>query len=694
MNRVTTLTLRYCLLPVLLTLLASALFAGDEPLKPLVWRTVGHFSNSAPDSALIGFAATDGIPEVTANYQAGPGLHVLYPSPGAQTVSFDDTTYVYPTILGPVTARVEAATLLDLPVYWLYEADNLVSGQPFAEAGQTFVATGDELARVSCRMVGKSNDTFEVVVCKGGPGGEQVGPPATFTVDDRSGRGTAEWRPGDVPLELRETHYIGIKSRSGKPFAMRTHSTGDAYAQGCAVYEGVPEPGADLGLSISMQRDDAVRSTVLYTYDDEGWVLHTRGVYFRARSANVRAVYARVKLKDSPREIDAAFRIHRLEGDGSLVRIGEDRKCHANLGPGGDYYVAALYAADDIPLEIGKTYYVEIIPFGEGLPQEESQIPKRDLLVSIYGEKTPGMTPILYNQRIADTTQTSVKLAWEGSPDSFTRIHYGLSPYKLDRAIDVPKGQHEAEIGPISPGITFCFRMALTSEAGGTFMTPVYQARTLGADSDAQTDPPPVTSPRDGFLDLAPMDRVLQPTLPKMKELAEAAITNGGFEDSLDGWTTDRGERVGNVDLARSGASSAGWDQGLIADSGKQVPTEDVIYQQLAVTLGKTYMLSAYLYTAQDGGMGDETGDVTARLICDPTGGTDFTGHNSTQWFRTDGKWLQFAKIWKAEADTITIGVSFSKSHNWPRAAALADDIRLVEVREPKLPWYRQFGRE
>ena len=696
MDRVTPLNFRRCLLlALLLTLFASVSFAADDPLQPFVWRAVGHFSNSAAHSALIGFLGTDGIPEVTSAVQAGPGLHLLYPPPGRQTVSFDDTTDAYPTITAPVMARVESATLFDLPIYWLYEADNLVWGQRFTEVGQTFVATGDELAKVSCRVVGKREDTFEVTIRKDGPDGEQVGPSATLTLHDGSEQGIARWKPGDVLLELRKTYYIGIKSRSDKAFATRLHSTGDIYPDGCAFYEGLPEPCTDLGLNISLQRDDMIRSPVLYTYHDEGWVLHTKGVYFKARSANVRAVYARVKFKNSPREIDAVFRVHRLEPDGSVVRIGRDKKCRAETGPDGNYYVAALYANDDICLEVGKTYYLEVIVSSESLRRDESPAPKCDLLASIYGERTPGMTPVIYNQRIVETTRTSVKLAWEGTSDCDTRIHYGLSPYNLDPVIVVPKGQQEAEIHPISPGLTFSFRVVLTSEVGGEFETPIYQARTLDADSNVVTDPPLIAPAREGFLNLAPMDRVLQPPLPKVKELGEVVVTNGGFEDSLNGWETSGAEHVRNADLAHSEASSAGWDQRSAGDSGRQGAAEEAIYQQVEVTPGKSYMLSAYLCTIQEGDDGgDQAGDVRARLICDSTGGTDFAGHNSTQWFRTNGRWLQFGKTWKAETDKVTIGVGFSRSRDWAKVVALADDIRLVEVREPKLPWYRRFGKE
>jgi len=76
-----------------------------------------------------------------------------------------------------------------------------------------------------------------------------------------------------------------------------------------------------------------------------------------------------------------------------------------------------------------------------------------------------------------------------------------------------------------------------------------------------------------------------------------------------------------------------------------------------------------------------QNGDTRVRLICDPTGGTNFGGHNSTQGFNTRGQWLQFAKVWTAESDTIAIGVGFFRWRDWNTVTALADSIRLVEVK-------------
>lgn len=682
---------------MILALTGTTAFATVDPSSGdfvmFAWRSLGYWSNAEPiqELRLQCLLGSDGTPSVGSTGQAEQGWHELHPGPGYQTASFDDKGYAYPSIAGPVAARTERCTVFDLSIYLVYEADNLVWGQWFHELGQTFVATGDELDKITC-LVASPVDEFEVVVRRGGPNGEQVGPTASFKSGSSMHWGIARWQPGEVPLELGQTYYVGIKSRSGNAFTMYLHSTGDLYPDGQAYCDGIAEPGTDLGLFIALQRDDMTRSPVLDS-DDDGWVRQTEGVYFKARSANIRAIYAHVWFKDIPGHIDGVFRVYKVGADGELIRVGKDKQCYSFRRPGQEHFVAALYAEDDIPLEVGQAYYLKIVPKDKELPADEAKLPKRDLLVRIYGEKIPGMTPVIFNQHIVETTGTSITLAWEGTTECDTRIYYGLSPYRLDKSVWVKRGKQEAQIRRLSPAATVSFRIVAKTDVGGKFETPVYQARTLDADGRVVSDPPLLPPPSHefllppciGFLNLAVMDYMFQPPLLKAEMVREVPVRNAGFEDGLNGWEINDAQHVKASPLAHSDDSSAGWDFGFTEGVANQSFAQAVMYQKVKVTPGRSYMLSASLYTDQDGHNTNwharlERGDVRARLICDPKGGTDFSGHNSTQWFRTGGQWLRFAKKWEAESDILTIGVGFFRWRDWPKVAALADDIRLIEV--------------
>src|SRR3990170_7240992 len=100
------------------------------------------------------------------------------------------------------------------------------------------------------------------------------------------------------------------------------------------------------------------------------------------------------------------------------------------------------------------------------------------------------MTPVIFNQRIVETTTHSITLAWEGSADADTSVYWGTSPYALVHSVRARRGAYEAVIEGLRPATTVSFRIVSRSAAGGVFETPVYQARTLDARGRAVTEPP------------------------------------------------------------------------------------------------------------------------------------------------------------------------------------------------------------
>lgn len=699
-----------CVAAIICAVAGTVCSAHVDPNSPtftfFAWRSIGYLSNDMPNVKARCFLGSDGTVGVGETGMAEQGWHELHPLPGPQTATIEDFGEIYPTIAGPVMVGTDSKdwAVFDLSLYWPYESDVLGYSQSHTKMGQTFVASGRELDKISMHLNGEPDDLY-AVVREGGPDGKQVG--SMIKADTgvpgdgiRAGWMVARWAPGDAPLTAGKTYYIELERKSGKPFAMRMHSTGNIYDKGCAYFDGVAEEMSDLGILIAEERDDMIRSKILYT-QGEGWVRKAKGVYFKARSANIRAIYSRIEFPNTPFHLSVIYRVYEIGKDGQLIRIGQEKHGYNYSSEGTAHYVTAIYGADEMPLEVGKTYFVEIVPQSDKLPKDESKLPKMDLQVRVYGEKIAGMTPVIYNQHITETTSSAIKLAWRGSTNVGTKIYYGLDPKKLDRVMNFDRGVEKATISGIAPGTAVSFRMVKTTPEGGKFETPVYQARTLDVSGNVVKDPPLRATPHHtfltqciGFLNLAHVDMYTQPKLPEAKAVREIALANADFEDGLKNWqvnvVSDRQEDDARVMLcknAASGSSSAGWNIDITEDKCKDVNSSEVVYQKVKVTPGKTYMLTASLNTFQDG-HGDNWyarfnwGDVKARLVVDPKGGTDFTGLNSSQWFRTEGKWLTFAKKMKAESDTMTIGVGFTAIRNWPKVTALADNIKLVEVAE------------
>lgn len=698
---------QYALL-VVLTALAALVISPDSSLAHeydttskrftfFAWRSLGYFSNDTPVVKYKCFLGSDGTPSAGQTGMAEYGWHELHPLPGPQTASLTDASDAYPSIAGPVVVgnKPEDWAVFDLPVYWTYETDILTSSPSVYVAGQTFVATGPGLDKVSLHQFSGPQD-LSVTVYEGNPKGRQIGESADFqdqtpTDGIHPGWQVARWRPGDVPLTAGKVYYLRIASKSGKSFALRTHSTGNIYSGGTAWYEGVSDESSDLGLLISCERENMRRSPVLFTGRDN-WARNTRGVYFRAASSNIRALYTHIKFRNAPYQVVAQYRVFRLLPNRTLVRVGVDKECYDYASPGNPHYMGVVYAADEIPLEKGRIYYLQVIPKGDGIPTDEKLLPRMDLNVTIYGESVSGMTPVIYDQHIAGKTKSDITVTWRGSNDADTHVRFGLDPLKLDQTVRVPRGVNAARIGPAVPGTTLAFRIVKKTSAGGIFETPVYEARTLDVNGAEVKDPSLKPAPEHtflsqciGFLNLADMRPTRQPPLPRVQIVRQIPLQNASFQDGLAGWTTGNSRDIKAVEAGEDGA--AGWD--LRFKQGGDNRTQERLQQTVSVTPGKSYMLKARLRTEQ-GGVSDnwysrlQHGDLTAKLFFAADGTEELNGLNSTQAFRTDGQWLEFARVFRATSSSVNVGVAFSRTYNWSLCRGLADEVRLFEVLQTK----------
>lgn len=173
---------RIWVLTVAMALCASIVLAADAGSASggLTWRHVRTLaiaqeteSCAGAESSAVGCGPqADGATQVVRATCAQSASVRLSPpqADGRQFVATDPSGAPCPHLTGPIDTTTGTSAAFDLPIRWLYETDNLVTGQSFAEIGQTFTATGAELEKVTC-FIATGPDAFDVAVRKDGPNG-------------------------------------------------------------------------------------------------------------------------------------------------------------------------------------------------------------------------------------------------------------------------------------------------------------------------------------------------------------------------------------------------------------------------------------------------------------------------------------------------------------------------------------------
>lgn len=129
----------------------------------------------------------------------------------------------------------------------------MVSGEWWGNAwAQTFEATGSSLAAVDCFVA--NNDTYVHVTWElreGGPDGPVIGPVKTNQAQYQASgvqHAGIVYSPGEVPVVPGETYCIRATSPQGMHFLV--FEPADAYANGHAFKDDLPEAGRDLYMTV------------------------------------------------------------------------------------------------------------------------------------------------------------------------------------------------------------------------------------------------------------------------------------------------------------------------------------------------------------------------------------------------------------------------------------------------------------
>lgn len=156
-------------------------------------------------------------------------------------------------------------------------------------------------------------------------------------------------------------------------------------------------------------------------------------------------------------------------------------------------------------------------------------------------------------------------------------------------------------------------------------------------------------------------------------------LDNASFEKGDRGWHRD-GE-MGDV-VGCDGGIVPAWGQRMFGWTNLKEGenSRPVIYQEVKARAGETYVFSGSVYTDHEGG---RSSDVKARLIVLPDGGVDVRDNEtmeSSQWYATEGQWRRGSVVFRAAADTITVGFELEQRFNLDRSSVYADGAFLERI--------------
>ena len=178
-------------------------------------------------------------------------------------------------------------------------------------------------------------------------------------------------------------------------------------------------------------------------------------------------------------------------------------------------------------------------------------------------------------------------------------------------------------------------------------------------------------------------------------------LANPGFESSLSGWKLsvdlEKNTSSGNnIVKPYRGKSMFGWMRIPQGEKDHERYRKDYINQKVKVKQGTWYELSVWAFTHEPDWPKEKWMTETwtypffqsrcrnrISLIVDSSGGEDFTGPNSTQWFSTHGGWMLLEKKFQAKSSNVTLGAAFYHRGERDWDVAFIDDFQLVEIEKP-----------
>jgi len=605
---------------------------------------------------------------------------------GRMDFTFVEDYAIYPRFISGADADETIVNTADIVVDHVYQPDGCVWGWSGREFVQTFVAGGSELVSVTL-LVASEPGTFRATLLEGGPGGRQIGPAKSFSSGHSMTWGHARWPAGQAPLEPGKTYGICIVRDDGKPWTPYLHGSGSAYEDGLLHVDGIARNQSDLAAWIVEAPADLTRGLIVGA-DEDGWTFRRKGVAFTPRTPNVRLItltLSPVTAEDMRHGYcDTVIRVWSADGNRLLSR----KRCLATGPKGGAQTAHFVFAADELPVEPGKSYRLDayLVPYRqESLPkQEQPLIVPRDMRVRVYGEPAPGKLPSIYNLGVTYASRSGFQrdaqltFRWSEPFPCPTAIEtWGLGA-NSGKTFTVAPGQTEIEIPDFWPGHKYQFRLTSTGPTGLVWRTPLYEVQVPRLDEIK-----PLRQPEypEQFVTLSPPRYAAPPRFGVIRYQRQVKVVNSDFEEGLDGWKIDGDEKIETYPSMHDVGVKWGKQMAgcffVNGDDRQQALASSTVSQTIPTQPGHVYVMSAWARTAATNG---PRGNTRVRLFADPQGGTDFDDQNTSQWYWTDGRWMRFEHRWVARAEQATIGLGLFRWWNLALSAALVDHVTVYDL--------------
>jgi len=540
---------------------------------------------------------------------------------------------------------------------------------------QTFVAKGTSITGVSFRLAGTSAGTVEVSVISGPQG---VSPSLWTPVSGAASKTTpvkaladnwVRWRSGEVPTVPGRTYAVRLKAVGGgsfSPFSRPKDSL--SYRLGRA-YDGAGNPrNEDLNITV-FSDSDSVRITYCKATPGlgelrDGYFGTRWGQTFKAQGRFLAAVDVWAAGADRNWDLDFTFTVRR--GGPAGPRIGPAKTTKAAYQAFGAGLHGVCYVPGEVPLLPGETYYIEFTN-----PQ---------------GFNPYVMTDPQDSYRYGAAYQDG-RLKDGGTVDlAMTILEYPGGNAELRGTVRSEKGQAVAgALLVIQPG-----PYAATSASNGSFSLPGLPGGTYSLLVEA----PGFERLRRSGLQLREgestnLDLTLRPLT------CSRPFTNGGFEDSLSGWT-----RYGN---AKPDVVQGKWFADIEPAEGRYFQGNAVdgtalgeggYFQQFCAEPGHLIRIEAESNVYWIGG--DPT-SARNRLGFDPTGGTSPEAETVTwspwhQHREAVQAWRTLTVEGRATSPLVTVFLHFSQS-NPPGSRwhiNCFDGVKVTDVTAQQAPKFRR----
>ncbi len=596
-------------------------------------------------------------------YSAGTDTHGTYTialPAGTYTVGLHDPFHFRVQIRHGVVVRDGRTTPLNFTLYntvWTDDPTWFVNWHRVY--AQTFIADGSSVVKVTVRVASEAT-AINVSVHEDSPGGRQIGPNRTLYAG-QSGRGTASWHAGEVPVVPGRRYAVVLRRPDNalwSTYMSRPLYFGaDAYPDGWAILDGTPVPDLDLGITICCD-DDGHATFYHVRHNNAGQWVGEAVQSFVARGSSLTSVSFNT---GGVSNVWFTVSVHTAPSGGQMV--GSSRVVRGWA----DTPMMVCWAPGAVPLSPGQTYYLRIRrTSGEGFYIYTADNAYPDGLLYLNGVAQPGldlgscvMTAEeyagavlprlqLHNMLTTSITSRTASLYWRTNAPAESRVQYGLTASYTHVATDPsPKTIHELTLTGLEPHTLYHFRVR--SRAGGYL-------ETIGSDTTLLT-------------------------LPETPNL----LVNGGFETGTPaGWTYFG---------ASDGVYRGPWFKDLQAVEGQYFigwatnggTRNGGMWQRVRVSHGRDYCFSAWAWTWC---LNIPMHNLAVRIGVDPFGGTNPSSPSviwtpwSVHYDRWHPLWLQTT----AQADTITV---FMQGHAGSSAewniyafdnAALTERVRRFRV--------------